>query len=166
MSLADLAGTVVTLKEKIKAASETATAEDLAYLATAAERIGAATTIIELIEQGNVQKAELSANYTQITDDINTIAQSLLAELKSNATAVKGQSTDAHNTLAANSSALVTQLESTMHTLLAASAVTIKTGNDEAKAEIDALRATLVEDAEALRVAPTAHSLFYASAFG
>lgn len=95
MSL-DLKNAINAIQDKISTSATTATAEELAYLGTAIDRIGGRATVYEVVETGEIVKAEITdlstllqnnikLDFTTEYNDANTKVQTTLATMVASA---------------------------------------------------------------------------------
>ena len=70
--MSSLSLAIQAVKDKIALSAGTATPEELAYLGTALDRIGGRATVYEVVDTGDVKKAELTALAEQLFAAIET----------------------------------------------------------------------------------------------
>lgn len=70
--MSSLSLAIQAVKDKIANSAGTATPEELAYLGTALDRIGGRATVYEVVETGDIKKAELTALAEQLFAAIET----------------------------------------------------------------------------------------------
>jgi len=70
--MSSLSLAIQAVKDKISLSAGTATPEELAYLGTALDRIGGRATVYEVVETGDIKKAELTALAEQLFAAIET----------------------------------------------------------------------------------------------
>ena len=91
------------LNDKIKNAAPTATAEELAYLGNAMEKIGGHVTLIDLADHLDTLKLELDQYSVGKYSAFNASMSEVISEAQTNIAALKATHTTALNTLKADS---------------------------------------------------------------
>lgn len=71
MGTLDMKNAITAIQAKISTAATSATAEELAYLGTAVDRIGGRATVYEVVETGEIVKSEISALNTTLQDSMH-----------------------------------------------------------------------------------------------
>jgi hypothetical protein len=151
MSLRDA---VENLNSKIASSAGGATAEEIAYLATAAERIGGRVSIFELSEFAEAKKTELSvAAATAISNAASTVNSELADHIAQMATA-RDQALESLSASRQATDTLIAQITTDTSLVVASTAATLNASTQAAAsaaaqvtADADALVAVAVADA-------------------
>lgn len=80
--MSDLNTAIVAINDKIAASAAGATAEELAYLGTALDRIGGRATVYEVVTAGEAKKAELTEAAEALLQDFRSESDGVLAAAK------------------------------------------------------------------------------------
>ena len=89
----DLSSLYAELTAKIQAASTGATAEDLAYLATAAERIGGKASVLDVLQHAAEAKADMTTVKDQLISLINAGTEAYVQTIEQASDVVMGEIT-------------------------------------------------------------------------
>ncbi len=172
MPITELASTVLAVKQGVEDKAPLATAEELAYLASATEKIGGAATLIDVVEAGEDaikaieqlvtnRTAELTAHGEATQAALVKVGHDTQAAMTAHAgTTLTGLQSDAGDVRDAALSA-ITDKQAVLVTELAQLHTDADTVRDDALAAVADKRAVLARELDKIQPRPGARALFY-----
>jgi hypothetical protein len=112
--MSSLSLAIQAVKDKISLSAGTATPEELAYLGTALDRIGGRATVYEVVEMGDIKKAELADLAATLFASIETDTTQELATFVAAVDAKIAAMTTSANTLVDTSIKNITDAKNAM----------------------------------------------------
>lgn len=172
MSITELSSAVRAVMQGVEDKAGEATAEELAYLASATEKTGGAATLVDVVEAGEdaikaieqlvvSRTAELTAHGEATQTALVNVGNDTQAAMTTHAgTTLTGLQSDAGNVRDAALKA-ITDKQAVLVTELAQLQVDAETVRDDALAALADKRAVLARELDKIQPRPGARALFY-----
>lgn len=172
--MSDMNSLLEVLQGKIQAAADGASAEELAYLGTAVDRIGGRATVHEVMQIGNAKKAELAQIAQDLVDSmeaytdeeqaaLTVVLNGMIASYQESAEAILAGAEEELQNKRNQYDAKLTQIQDGFNQLTDDTAQALASSKADADATIDTLGALASEAASNAQASFAFKSFFYAN---